>query len=301
MCVSLLVFFFYHSCLDIATIIDWNQQKKKEEEDGGGGGGGGGGRREGRGGLSRYCWCGCVIVLDWLASKWDRLLHGWHDDGGFGVRHVALAPHLGHSLQLSVEVDALWEWSKWRQLLLARMGDLHGAIVKKNQTRPNKTYRFAVEVHVASEGSARSGEGEHGQRHWDGHVDSDLSDVDVLDEFPGGGAVGGEDGGSVAVTVVVDQLDGVIQRVHAEDHQDGAKDLFAVALHRSLSKIIQTAIINRSVFAMWIGIAPFLSASCADLSQPETWGGGERDPAGAILIYGSEGGREEEEEEEGKE
>ena len=117
-------------------------KKKKEEEDGGGGGGGGG-RREGRGGLSRYCWCGCVIVLDWLTSKWDRLLHGWHDDGGFGVRHVALAPHLGHSLQLSVEVDALWEWSKWRQLLLARMGDLHGAIVKK-KTKPDPTKLTAL-------------------------------------------------------------------------------------------------------------------------------------------------------------
>ena len=95
-------------------------------------------------------------------------------------------------------------------------------------------YRFAVEVHVSAEGSARSGEGEHGQRYWNGHVDSDLSDVDVLDEFPGGGAVGGEDGRAVTVAVIVDQVDGVVERVDGEDHQNRAEDLLAVALHRSL-------------------------------------------------------------------
>lgn len=35
-------------------------------------------------------------------------------------------------------------------------------------------YLLSVEVGVPSEGASGAGEGEHGEGHWDGNVDSDL-------------------------------------------------------------------------------------------------------------------------------
>ena len=92
-----------------------------------------------------------ALLLDYV--YWCRLLHGGHGHRGLRVRHVALAPHLCHGFQLSVEVDAL-RVSHTKQTL-SHPHWASGCISKP-------TYRFAVEVHVTAEGSARSGEREHG-------------------------------------------------------------------------------------------------------------------------------------------
>jgi hypothetical protein len=74
-------------------------------------------------------------------------------------------------------------------------------------------------------------ETEHGQRHRDGNVDTQLPDVDVLLEFRGGAAGAGEDGGAVAVGIGVDEMDGGGDGGDVEADEDGAEDLFCVAFH----------------------------------------------------------------------
>ena len=54
-------------------------------------------------------------------------------------------------------------------------------------------------MRVSQERSLGPGEAHHGQGDGDGDVDAHLTDLDVLGELAGGGAVRGEDGGAVAV------------------------------------------------------------------------------------------------------
>jgi hypothetical protein len=44
-------------------------------------------------------------------------------------------------------------------------------------------------------------ERKHGERNWDGDIDSNLTDVDVMREFTRRGSIGGEDGSTVAITI----------------------------------------------------------------------------------------------------
>lgn len=61
-----------------------------------------------------------------------------------------------------------------------------------------------------------------------------LADVHLVSVFARGGAVGGEDGGAVAVRVPVDHADGVVQSFGLQDDQHGPEDLLGVALHCGL-------------------------------------------------------------------
>ena len=76
-----------------------------------------------------------------------------------------------------------------------------------------------------------AGETEHGQGDGDGDVDADLPGLDFFLELARCGARRGEDGGAVAVFVLVDQFDGFVQAVDVEADEDGAEDFFAVAAH----------------------------------------------------------------------
>ena len=58
-----------------------------------------------------------------------------------------------------------------------------------------------------------------------------LADVDQLRVLPGRRAVCRKDGGSVAIGIVVDDVDGVLQGVGLHAAQDGAEYLLRVTLH----------------------------------------------------------------------
>ena len=55
-----------------------------------------------------------------------------------------------------------------------------------------------------------TGEREHRQRHRDGHIHANLAGLDVLLEAGGSRSGAGEDGSSVSVLVLVDELDGIV-------------------------------------------------------------------------------------------
>ena len=70
-----------------------------------------------------------------------------------------------------------------------------------------------------------------GHGHRDRHVDADHTDLNALAVLASGGAVTGEDGGTIAVFVVVDHGQGVFEAVDAGDRQHRAEDFLAVDAH----------------------------------------------------------------------
>ena len=75
---------------------------------------------------------------------------------------------------------------------------------------------------------------EHGQGHGDGNVNSDLAHVDLSLVFPSSSTRLSEDGGSVTILVLVDDLEGLIESLGVNDDEDGPEDLFLVAFHRGV-------------------------------------------------------------------
>ena len=63
------------------------------------------------------------------------------------------------------------------------------------------------------------------------HVDTKLTCLNVALEATSSGARVGKYGSSVAILVGVDQVDGIFEGWYIDTNQDGAKDLFGVALH----------------------------------------------------------------------
>lgn len=58
-----------------------------------------------------------------------------------------------------------------------------------------------------------------------------MSNIDLVNEFPGISATGGEDGRAVTVRIRVDHMNGVVQRFGGQNDQDRSEDLLLVALH----------------------------------------------------------------------
>ncbi|KAJ6446052.1 CMGC/SRPK protein kinase [Purpureocillium lavendulum] len=153
------------------------------------------------------------------ATAKDLLEDPWLDPAG--LRHVEWRLHI---LLQRRHVDG------------RLLGDGIGALP---QGSDRLELRVEVDAGLAVEGIGAAagdtllvaGEGEHGQRDGDGHVDADLAGLDVAAERLGRGAGAREDGNAVAVLVLVDELDGVVDGVDVEAHEDGAEDLLPVARH----------------------------------------------------------------------
>lgn len=88
--------------------------------------------------------------------------------------------------------------------------------------------RLSIEVDVATDRRTRAREREHGERYRDRHVDTNLADVDFVLELARGSTRGRENGGTVAIRVGVDQLNGFFQRIHRRAAQHGAEDFLCV-------------------------------------------------------------------------
>ena len=89
----------------------------------------------------------------------------------------------------------------------------------------------AVDVVVAEEGVLPAAEGVVADGDRDRDVDADHAGLDLQLEAAGGAAVAGEDRGAVAVRGGVDEGEALLVGLGAQDAQDRAEDLVAVAVH----------------------------------------------------------------------
>src|ERR1035437_7204659 len=92
----------------------------------------------------------------------------------------------------------------------------------------------AIDGVVAKERALPAAEAVERHRDRDGHVNANHAGLNGVGEGAGSVAVAGEDGGAVAVLVLVGKLQGSLEVVDADDAEDGAEDLFLVDLHVGL-------------------------------------------------------------------
>lgn len=71
-------------------------------------------------------------------------------------------------------------------------------------------------------------------RYGNGHIDTDLASFDLLLEHASCGTRASEDGGTVSVFVGVDEVDGLVNRIHVQADEHRSKDFLGVALHMRL-------------------------------------------------------------------
>lgn len=63
-----------------------------------------------------------------------------------------------------------------------------------------------------------------------------LAHIHLVSVFACSGAICGEDGCAVAIGVIVDHVDGIVQSLCFENNQHRPEDLFSVALHLRLGE-----------------------------------------------------------------
>jgi len=128
-----------------------------------------------------------------------HLLQSGHSNVTLRANHILRLPQTRHGLPLRVKPQA---------------------ILSIEVTCPSSSNRLLV-----------SSEGEHRQRHRNRHVDTQLAGLHLLLEARRGRAGPRKDSCTVAVGVVVDQLDRFVNGLDVHTNDDGAEDLFRVAFH----------------------------------------------------------------------
>jgi len=93
---------------------------------------------------------------------------------------------------------------------------------------PEVDRALPVEVGSSQVGLLVACEREHGQWHWDGQIDTDLSSLDFVLELSGYGAVLSEERAAVSVLVRVNQLERLGEVVHSHDVHHGSEDFLVV-------------------------------------------------------------------------
>ena len=123
----------------------------------------------------------------------------WHRNLLLGRNRILRSPQTRHGLPLRVKVDSTFS------VKVARTASCHRRFVAR--------------------------EAEHGQRYGNGDIDSLLASFDFFLKARRSGARSGEDRCAVAVWVSIDEGDGFVNCGDIEADEDGAEDLFGVALH----------------------------------------------------------------------
>lgn len=147
--------------------------------------------------------------------------HGGAEFGGF------FFPSCGDSLELSIEVNT----------------------------------SFSIEVVLSSEAVLVSSEREHRKRDWDRQIDSNLSCLNFILEFPGMSTATGEDGSTVAVLIpmgnprlLVDDINRFIESLNSHDDHDWTEDLFLVAGHLGGNIVDQGRANEVTLWVFWINV-----------------------------------------------
>src|SRR5579875_3431369 len=95
----------------------------------------------------------------------------------------------------------------------------------------------ALWVQRAEERAFRAAEREVGHRRRDANIDADVAGFRTIAEFACRIAALGKDGGSIAIIMRVNQLDGFVQAIKRRHSDHRAKDLLLVNVHLGLDGI----------------------------------------------------------------
>lgn len=79
---------------------------------------------------------------------------------------------------------------------------------------------------------------------------TNLSDIYQVGIFPSSGSIGGEDGSSISIWVVIYNLDGFIQSVRLQNHKNWTKNLLFVTSHIWLPGVMHPE--KKSVFNAYL-------------------------------------------------
>lgn len=110
--------------------------------------------------------------------------------------------------------------------------NFHFLQTKKEKVQPNSKTSFSIAYFLLLSCS-RDGLMHHNVYHKPSQMSkkSHLTNINFMGVFTCCGTVGGEDGSSVAVWVLIDDFDGFIQAVRLQNHQYRSKYLLLIALH----------------------------------------------------------------------
>lgn len=79
---------------------------------------------------------------------------------------------------------------------------------------------------------------------------TDLSNIHQVGIFPSGGSIGGEDGSSISIWVIIYNLDGFIQSICLQNHKNWTKNLLFVTSHIWLPGVMYPE--KKSVFYAYL-------------------------------------------------
>jgi len=132
---------------------------------------------------------------------------------------------------------------------------------------------LTIEVGVTKERSSGASKRKHWQWYRNWYIHTNLSNIDILSKLSGSSTICGEYGSSVAVRVVVDQLDSLVQRLDGQADKSRAEDLFLVASHVGLdvvddsrtNKVAIWILLNLDVTAVQENLSALLSTLINDI------------------------------------
>jgi hypothetical protein len=211
----------------------------------------------------------------------QELAVGGHVDGGMALESVFAPPKSSGGLQIK---------GIFCQFILGQpAGDPHLILSIEVDTTSS------VERNVSKCASLVPAPREHGQGHGNGNVNSDLSHVNLPLEFPSGSTGLSENGGSVAILVLVDDLESLIESLGVEDDENRSEDLFVVAFHRGVGLDDGRSNEVSVWISFYLGVASVqedlsaLRLSGADKSEDTVFGSGrdDRTPVHACMSNAS--------------
>ena len=140
-----------------------------------------------------------------------------HGNGGVALESVFAFPKNGGCLQTD-EIHSRFTLESFKD-------DPH--LILSIEVDPTPS----VERYVSKRTSLVPAPREHGEWYRNGNVDSDLPHVHFPLVFSSSSARLSEDGGSVTIFILVDDLEGLIESLGVQDDKDGSEDLFVVTFH----------------------------------------------------------------------
>ena len=112
---------------------------------------------------------------------------------------------------------------------------------------------LAVEIGSAPHASLVSSEGEHGERNWDGQIDSNLAGFNLSLELASGMSILREDRSSITPLVRIGEVDSILEAFSTDDLHDWSEDFFFVAVN-ALANVVDDGWTNPITFRVSLNL-----------------------------------------------